>query len=44
MIAKPSINTEMRNDPTVVRKMTTTVKSKRPISQLEKVRPKMTRG
>ena len=31
MITKLSINTEMRNDPTVVMKMTTTVKSERPM-------------
>ena len=44
MIAKPSINIEMRNDPTVVRKTTMTVKSERLILQLENVRVRMTRG
>ena len=37
MIAKPSINIEMRNDLTVVRKTTMTVKSERLILQLENV-------
>ena len=44
MIAKPSINIEMRNNPTVVRKTTTTVKSEGPILQSKNVRLSMTRG